>query len=51
MAYQHGRKSIREAYEEQFAPQDAREVWGLFDQQRLVVFTETFYNKTTQVQY
>ncbi|XP_038164827.1 periphilin-1-like isoform X2 [Cyprinodon tularosa] len=26
MAYQHGRKSIREAYEEQFAPQDAREV-------------------------
>ncbi|XP_015237811.1 PREDICTED: periphilin-1-like [Cyprinodon variegatus] len=26
VAYQHGRKSIREAYEEQFAPQDAREV-------------------------
>lgn len=26
MAYQHGRKSIREAYEEHFAPKDSREV-------------------------
>ncbi|XP_047247294.1 periphilin-1-like isoform X2 [Girardinichthys multiradiatus] len=26
MAYQHGRKSIRQAYEERFAPKDAREV-------------------------
>ncbi|MEQ2278717.1 hypothetical protein AMECASPLE_001820 [Ameca splendens] len=26
MAYQHGRKSIRQSYEERFAPKDAREV-------------------------